>query len=76
MHSVAVVRRDAADAPMHMHQTTVSACEKQQPAFARAVICERHLRESHALHALELAREKHAPTCTVRVAVSVWKLIT
>ncbi len=55
MHSVAIVRHNAAGAPMHMHQTTVSACEKQQPALARAVIRERHLRESYALHALELA---------------------
>jgi hypothetical protein len=49
MHGVTVVRHDAADAPLHLHQTTVSACEQQQPALARAIVREWHLRSYDAL---------------------------
>jgi hypothetical protein len=48
VHSVAVVRHDAAHAPLHVHQAAVGACEEQHTALARAVVSERNLRNSHA----------------------------
>jgi hypothetical protein len=71
VHCVAVVRNDAAYAPLHIHQPPVSAREQQQPALARAVVREWHLRRNDALYALEPTRDQHAPTCTVRAAKSV-----
>jgi hypothetical protein len=75
MHGVTVVRHDAADAPLHLHQTTVSAREQQQPALARAVVREGHLRRNDALKCRCMHLSRRVPTCTVRAAASVWKLI-
>ncbi len=44
MHRVAVMRRDAAHAPLHVSQLPVAAREEQQAALARAVVCEGNLR--------------------------------
>jgi hypothetical protein len=43
VNRVAVVRHDAAHAPLHMHQPPVAAREQQMPALARAVVGERDL---------------------------------
>ncbi len=47
MHRVAIMRHDAAHAPLHMHQPPVAAGEKQQAALARAVVRKRYLRTVH-----------------------------
>ena len=78
VHSVAVVRHDAAHAPLHMHQPPVAAREQQMSALARAVISQRHLREGQVARdntLRELTPGGRALTCTVRAAASVWKLI-
>ncbi len=43
VHSVAVVRHDAAHAPLHMHQPPVAAREQEMSALALAVVGEGHL---------------------------------
>ena len=44
VHGVAVVRHDAAHAPLHVHQPPITASEQQMPALALAVVRQRHLR--------------------------------
>ena len=43
MNGIAIMRHDAAHVSLHVHQLPGIAREQQQPAFARAVVCERHL---------------------------------
>ena len=43
VHSITIMRHDAAHVSLHVRQLSVVAREQQQPAFARAVVCERHL---------------------------------
>jgi hypothetical protein len=45
VHCVAVVRHDAAYAPLHVHQPAVAAGEKQQAALARAIVRKRYLQQ-------------------------------
>jgi len=40
VHRVAVMRHDAAHAPLHMHEPPVAAREQQMAALARAVVGE------------------------------------
>ena len=44
VHSVAIMRHDAARAAMHMRQVAISTGEEQQPALASAVVGQWHLR--------------------------------
>ena len=74
VHRVAVVRHDAAHAPLHMHQLSVPACEQQMAALALAVISQRHLREGQVARdntLRELTPGGRAMTCTVRASTSV-----
>jgi len=48
VHGIAIVRHDAAHAPLHVHQPPVAACEQQLSAFARAVVSEGNLHRNHA----------------------------
>ena len=47
VHCIAVMRHDAAYAPLHVHQPPVAAREQQQPALALAVVRQWHLRNSY-----------------------------
>ena len=47
VHGIAVMRHDAAHAPLHVHQPPVAARVQQQPALALAVVRQWHLRNSH-----------------------------
>jgi hypothetical protein len=77
MHGVAVVRQYAAHAPLHVSELPVAACKQQKAALACAVVRQGNLRGCHARAARYESRvTSHEPgTCTVRAAVSVWKLI-
>ena len=44
VHSVAIMRHDAARVAMHMRQMSITAGEEQQPALASAVVRQWHLR--------------------------------
>ena len=59
VHSIAVMRHDAAHAPLHMHEPPVAAREQQMPALALAVVRQRHLCLNHVRKVL----------CTMRCEV-------
>lgn len=45
VHGIAIVRHDAADVSLHVHQLAVVARKQQQPALACAVVCEWNLKQ-------------------------------
>ncbi len=56
VHRVAVVRHDAAHAPLHVHQPPVAAREQQMSALALAVVGEGDLCLKHVRKALCTSR--------------------